>query len=115
MRERTDSLVRWSNKGTLKRLPLLSSPLRLPVVEVEVLSALPDYIHSSRLTLTQLNVESLLTTADLLQLGAVKKACEAFLVRLLDVDNCLGMLAFSQLHACLTLEKEARRQPSGSD
>ncbi|KAA8596014.1 hypothetical protein FQN60_011305, partial [Etheostoma spectabile] len=91
MRERTDSLV------------------RLPVVEVEVLSALLDYIYSSRLTITQLNVESLLTTADLLPLGAVKRACEAFLVRLLDVDNCLGMLAFSQLHTCLTLEKEARR------
>ncbi|XP_078112192.1 kelch-like protein 23 [Sander vitreus] len=91
MRERIDSLV------------------RLPVVEVEVLSALLDYIYSSRLTITQLNVESLLKTADLLQFGAVKRACEAFLVRLLDVDNCLGMLAFSQLHACLILEKEARR------
>ncbi|XP_076592725.1 kelch-like protein 23 [Chaetodon auriga] len=95
MRERTNSLV------------------RLPVVEVEVLSALVDYIYSSRLTITQLNVESLLKAADLLQFGAVKKACEAFLVRLLDVDNCLGMLAFSQLHACLTLEKEARRLLAG--
>ncbi|XP_035538103.1 kelch-like protein 23 [Morone saxatilis] len=95
MKERTDSLV------------------RLPVVEVEVLSALVDYIYSSRLTITQLNVESMLKAADLLQFGAVKRACEAFLVRLLDVDNCLGMLAFSQLHACLTLEKEARRLLAG--
>lgn len=82
-------------------------------MEVEVLSALVDYIYSSSLTITQLNVESLLKAADLLQFGAVKMACEAFLVRLLDVDNCLGMLAFSQLHACLTLEKEARRLLAG--
>lgn len=92
---------------------LLSSPPRLPVVEVEVLSALVDYIYSSRLTITQLNVESLLRAADLLQFGAVKRACEAFLVRLLDVHNCLGMLAFSRLHACLALEKEARRLLAG--
>ncbi|XP_037646043.1 kelch-like protein 23 [Sebastes umbrosus] len=95
MRERTNSLV------------------RLPVVEVEVLSALVDYIYSSSFTITQLNVESLLKAADLLQFGAVKMACEAFLVRLLDVDNCLGMLPFFQLHACLTLEKEARRLLAG--
>ncbi|XP_059202663.1 kelch-like protein 23 [Centropristis striata] len=95
MKERTNSLI------------------RLPVVEVEVLSAMIDYIYTSRLTITQLNVESLLEAADLLQFGAVKRACEAFLVRLLDVDNCLGMLAFSQLHACLTLEKEARRLLAG--
>ncbi|XP_070687413.1 kelch-like protein 23 [Pempheris klunzingeri] len=95
MKERTNSLV------------------RLPVVEVEVLSALVDYIYSSRLAITQLNVESLLKAADLLQFGAVKKACEAFLVRLLEVDNCLGMLAFSRLHACLNLEKEACRMLAG--
>ncbi|KAG8001331.1 Kelch-like protein 23, partial [Nibea albiflora] len=95
MRERTNSLV------------------RLPVVEVEVLSALVDYIYTSKLTITRLNVESLLKAADLLQFGAVKRACEAFLVRLLDADNCLGMLAFSQLHTCLTLEKEACRLLAG--
>ncbi|XP_071752315.2 kelch-like protein 23 [Centroberyx gerrardi] len=95
MRERTNSLV------------------RLPIVDAEVLSSLVDYIYSSRLTITPLNVESLLEAADQLQFGAVKRACEAFLVRLLGVDNCLGMLAFAQLHACPALEKEARRLLAG--
>lgn len=30
-------------------------------------------------------------------------------MRLLDVDNCLGMHAFAQLHLCAGLEREARR------
>ncbi|KAM3877101.1 kelch-like protein 23 [Diretmus argenteus] len=91
----------------------MNSLVRLPVVDAEVLSALVDYIYSSRLTITPLNVESLLEAADLLQFGAVKRACEAFLLRLLDVHNCLGMLAFAQLHTCLGLEKEARRLLAG--
>lgn len=66
-------------------------------------------LSPSQASITQWNVESLLEAADLLQFGAVKTACENFLVRLLDVDNCLGMLRFAQLHVCLSLEKEARR------
>ncbi|XP_055769706.1 kelch-like protein 23 [Salvelinus fontinalis] len=85
------------------------SVVRLPGVDVEVLTTLMDYVYTSKASITQWNVESLLEAADLLQFGAVKTACENFLVRLLDVDNCLGMLSFAQLHVCLSLEKEARR------
>ena len=49
--------------------PLLSSPLRLLALEMEVLSALADYIYSSRFTIPHPNMESLLKGADLLQCG----------------------------------------------
>ncbi|KAI4830861.1 hypothetical protein KUCAC02_002465 [Chaenocephalus aceratus] len=91
--------------------PLLS-PLLLssPAVEVEV--CLVEYTHSSRLTMTQLMVESpLKAAADLLTCCSLelKRTVRAFLARLLHVDNCPGMLAFSQLQKCFTLEKEACR------
>lgn len=91
MRERSDSLV------------------RLPGMDSDVLGTLLEFVYTSRVTVTQGNVEKLLEAADMLQLVAVKAACEGFLVRLLDVDNCLGMKAFAELHACKDLEREARR------
>ena len=94
MRERSDSLITLSG------------------VHPEVLGALVDYVYTARVRITEANVQSLLEAADLLHFLPVKQACERFLVRLLDVDNCLGMLAFAQLHLCPALEREARRKPS---
>ncbi|XP_017279903.1 kelch-like protein 23 [Kryptolebias marmoratus] len=91
MRERSDSVVKLSG------------------VDRAVLGALLDYVYSARVRITAANVQSLLEAADLLQFSAVKRACEDFLVRLLDVDNCLGMHAFAELHLCARLEREARR------
>lgn len=83
--------------------------VHLPGLDSEVLGAVIDFIYTSKVTITQSNVERLMEAANLLQLGAVKQACEAFLTRLLDVDNCLGMQAFAEFHICRKLEKEARR------
>ncbi|XP_046887086.1 kelch-like protein 23 [Hypomesus transpacificus] len=91
MREKTNSLI------------------KLPGVNDEVLSVLVDFAYSSHLRITQGNVESLLEGADLLNFLSVKRACEDFLVRLLDASNCLGMLAFAQRHVCPALERECRR------
>lgn len=78
-------------------------------VDGAVLGALVDYVYTARVRITEATVQSLLEAADLLQFGAVKRACEEFLVRLLDVGNCLGMHAFARLHLCARLEREARR------
>ena len=91
MRERSDRVVTLSG------------------VDRGALAALLDYVYTARVRVTEANVQSLLEAADLLQFVAVKRACEEFLVRLLDVDNCLGMHAFAELHLCPRLEREARR------
>lgn len=85
------------------------SVVRLTGVDCGVLAALLNYVYTAQVCITESNVQSLLEAADLLQFGSVKRACEEFLVRLLDVDNCLGMHAFAQLHLCPGLEREARR------
>lgn len=86
-----------------------NSVVTLSGVDCAVLGALVNYVYTAQLCITEGNVQSLLEAADLLQFTSVKQACEEFLVRLLDVDNCLGMHAFAQLHLCAGLEREARR------
>ncbi|KAM9342265.1 kelch-like protein 23 [Pholidichthys leucotaenia] len=86
-----------------------NSVIKLTGMDCEVLGALIDFVYTAHVCITESNVQSLLEAADLLQFASVKQACEEFLIRLLDVDNCLGMHTFAQLHLCPGLEREARR------
>lgn len=86
-----------------------NSVIKLAGVDSAVLGALVNYVYTAQVRITEDNVQSLLEAADLLQFTTVKQACEEFLMRLLDVDNCLGMHAFAQLHLCPGLEREAQR------
>ncbi|KAJ8416838.1 hypothetical protein AAFF_G00327160 [Aldrovandia affinis] len=86
-----------------------NSLIKLTGIDAESLSALVDYVYTAQVSITQANVQSLLEAADLLQFDSVKEACEDFLVRFLDIDNCLGMHSFAELHLCPALEREARR------
>ncbi|XP_065493439.1 kelch-like protein 23 isoform X1 [Caloenas nicobarica] len=85
------------------------SQVRLPGLSHAVLEALVNYAYTSQIQITKRNVQSLLQAADLLQFVSVKKACEQFLVRHLDTDNCIGMHSFAEYHDCSELEKESRR------
>ena len=75
--------------------------IRLPELSHAVLEALVNYAYTSQIQITKRNVQSLLQAADLLQFVSVKRACEQFLIRHLDTDNCLGMHAFAEHHNCL--------------
>lgn len=83
--------------------------ISLPELSQAVLEALVNYAYTSQIQITKRNVQSLLQAADLLQFVSVKKACEQFLVRHLDTDNCIGMHSFAEYHDCSELEKESRR------
>uniref|UniRef100_U3JDV5 Kelch like family member 23 n=2 Tax=Ficedula albicollis TaxID=59894 RepID=U3JDV5_FICAL len=83
--------------------------ISLPGLSHAVLEALVNYVYTSQIQITKRNVQSLLQAADLLQFVSVKKACEQFLVRHLDTDNCIGMHSFAEYHDCSELEKESRR------
>lgn len=83
--------------------------INLPGIDGDILSALVNYVYTSKVSITQANVQSLLEAADLLQFGSVKAACEEFMMRFLDIDNCLGVHAFAEHHVCPVLEREALR------
>lgn len=83
--------------------------INLPGIDGEILSALVNYVYTAKVSITQANVQSLLEAADFLQFSSVRAACEEFMMRFLDVDNCLGVHAFAELHVCTVLEREALR------
>ncbi|XP_051566869.1 kelch-like protein 23 [Myxocyprinus asiaticus] len=94
---------------TLDMRERIKDIINLPCIDGEILGALVNYIYTSKVNITQSNVQSLLETADLLQFSSLKNACENFLIRVLDVDNCIGMQSFAKLHVCPALEREAQR------
>lgn len=57
--------------------------------------------------LSEETVEILLSTASLLQLHPVTKACCDFLEKQLDPCNCLGIALFAEQQSCLGLHKSA--------
>lgn len=83
--------------------------IKLSGLSPATLESLVIYTYTSEIQITKSNVQSLLQAADLLQFTSVKKACEQFLVRHLDIANCLGMHSFAEYHACSELERESRR------
>ncbi|XP_043931433.1 kelch-like protein 23 [Protopterus annectens] len=86
-----------------------NNEIKLMGIDHNILEALINFAYTSQIRITERNVQSLLEAADLLQFVAVKSACEKFLVRRLDTDNCLGMHSFAEFHVCFDLEKESRR------
>ncbi|KAM4626544.1 kelch-like protein 23 [Discoglossus pictus] len=83
--------------------------IKLSGIDHTILDALVNYTYTAKVRITARNVQNLLQAADQLHFVSVKEACEQFLVRHLDTDNCLGMHSFAEFHVCPDLEKESRR------
>ncbi|KAM3916560.1 kelch-like protein 23 isoform 1-T1 [Leptodactylus fuscus] len=86
-----------------------NNQIELLGIDDAILDELLNYTYSAQIKITAKNVQCLLQAADQMHFVSVKEACEQFLVRHLDVDNCLGMHSFAEFHACPSLEKESRR------
>ncbi|XP_075036786.1 kelch-like protein 23 isoform X2 [Mixophyes fleayi] len=86
-----------------------NNQIKLSGIDHTILDVLLNYTYTAEIRITVRNVQCLLQAADQLRFVSVKEACEQFLVRHLDTDNCLGMHSFAEFHVCPVLEKEARR------
>jgi hypothetical protein len=64
-------------------------------------------IFTGRIELREDTVETLLSTACLLQLTAVVDACCSFLMRQLHPSNCIGIRLFADTQGCMDLLKVA--------
>ena len=76
-------------------------------VDVTTLRSLIDYVYTATIDITEDNVQSLLPAASVLQLNDVRQACSNYLQQQLDVDNCLGIKVFAEMHSCNKLESAA--------
>ena len=60
-----------------------------------------------RIGLQEDTLESLLSTACLLQLSEVVEACCSFLMKQLHPSNCIGIRQFAEIQCCTDLYKVA--------
>ncbi|XP_072262421.1 kelch-like protein 5 isoform X2 [Pyxicephalus adspersus] len=81
--------------------------IKMEGVEPNALWALVQYSYTGRLELKEENIESLLSTACLLQLSQVVEACCKFLMKQLHPSNCLGIRSFADAQGCTDLHKVA--------
>ncbi|XP_071981759.1 kelch-like protein 5 isoform X3 [Engystomops pustulosus] len=81
--------------------------IKMEGVEPNALWALVQYSYTGRLELKEDNIESLLSTACLLQLSQVVEACCRFLMRQLHPSNCLGIRSFGDAQGCADLHRVA--------
>lgn len=75
----------------------------LQEIDGKALQQLIDFMYTSEISVTEENVQTLLPAANLLQLSEVRDACCEFLQSQLHPSNCLGILAFADLHSCSDL------------
>ena len=69
-------------------------------VSSDSLKALIDYSYSSKIKICVENVESILSTASMLQFLRVEEACYDFLSNNIEVGNCVDVWNLSELHDC---------------
>ncbi|XP_031627071.1 ring canal kelch homolog isoform X2 [Contarinia nasturtii] len=72
-------------------------------VDYHALQLLVEYVYTSYVGVTEDNVQTLLTAANLLQLTDVQQACCDYLQMELDPSNCLGIRDFADIHGCVDL------------
>ena len=79
----------------------------------DVLSSLVDFSYTGEIELTVENVQEVLAAASLLQITQVQTLCCDFLMKQLDVSNCLGIKTFVEANGCSQvmddIDKFARR------
>ncbi|XP_038214043.1 kelch-like protein 5 isoform X1 [Zerene cesonia] len=84
-----------------------STEITLERVDPQALKTLVHYCYTGIIELSEDTVEVLLSTATLLQLHIVTKACCDFLEKQLDPCNCLGIALFAEQQSCMSLHKTA--------
>ncbi|XP_042906342.1 kelch-like protein 5 isoform X2 [Parasteatoda tepidariorum] len=87
-------------EATLSRVPMEGTD---PIA----LQALVEFCYTGEIHLTEENVETTLSTANVLQISEVVKACCDFLASRLHPSNCIGFSLFSESQGCMDLHQAA--------
>ncbi len=74
-----------------------------------VLSSLVDFAYSGEIDLSIDNVQEILSAASLLQMTHVQDMCCKFLMKQLDVNNCLGIKTFVEANGCSQVSSDIDR------
>uniref|UniRef100_A0A1B0FFV1 BTB domain-containing protein n=1 Tax=Glossina morsitans morsitans TaxID=37546 RepID=A0A1B0FFV1_GLOMM len=78
--------------------------VKLQDVDVVAVKALVDYIYSGIVTLTEENVEAVLSASDIFQIVWVKEECFQYLKNNLNRNNCFRVRKLADIHSCIELQ-----------
>ncbi|XP_077993675.1 kelch-like protein 41 [Glandiceps talaboti] len=76
-------------------------------VNPQAVQLILNYIYSSKLKITEENVQSLLSAAHLFQIQAIVDACCRFMENHLHPTNCIGVYHFADTYTCNGLKNTA--------
>uniref|UniRef100_A0A1B0C2B8 Kelch-like protein diablo n=1 Tax=Glossina palpalis gambiensis TaxID=67801 RepID=A0A1B0C2B8_9MUSC len=77
--------------------------VKLQDVDVVAVKALVDYVYSGVITLTEGNVEAILSVSDLFQIIWVKEQCVQLLKNNVNRKNCFRVRKLADMHSCKEL------------
>ena len=83
--------------------------MTLREVDSSAVELLIKFVYTGMVEVSEDIVQSLLPAANLLQLTEVRDACCDFLKQQLHPTNCLGFMAFADMHSCRDLLTESQR------
>uniref|UniRef100_A0A1B0A4I8 Kelch-like protein diablo n=1 Tax=Glossina pallidipes TaxID=7398 RepID=A0A1B0A4I8_GLOPL len=78
--------------------------VKLQNVEVDAVKTMLDYIYSGIITLTEENVEAVLSVSEIFQIAWVKEECIKFLKSNLNGENWFRVRKLADMHSCKELQ-----------
>lgn len=67
-----------------------------------------DYAYTSRVTLSESNVQALFTAASIFQIPALQDQCAQFMISRLDPQNCIGVYMFADAYGHQELRERSQ-------
>lgn len=81
--------------------------IKIQHIQYGILKSLIDFCYTASIKVQSENALDLLSAADMLQFEGIKQCCCAFLQTKLDIQNCLSLATFADIHTCQTLKETA--------
>ncbi|MGH0147860.1 UNVERIFIED_CONTAM: hypothetical protein FKN15_061099 [Acipenser sinensis] len=82
--------------------------VRIVGVEAESMHLVLDYAYTSKVTLSETNVQALFTAASIFQIPPLQDQCAQFMVSRLDPQNCTGVFMFADAYGHQELKDKSR-------
>ncbi|XP_023649747.1 kelch repeat and BTB domain-containing protein 8 isoform X1 [Paramormyrops kingsleyae] len=82
--------------------------VRIVGVESESMRLVLDYAYTSRVMLSESNVQALFTAASIFQIPALQDQCAQFMVSRLDPQNCIGVFMFADYYGHQELKERSQ-------
>uniref|UniRef100_A0A8C9T993 Kelch repeat and BTB (POZ) domain containing 8 n=1 Tax=Scleropages formosus TaxID=113540 RepID=A0A8C9T993_SCLFO len=82
--------------------------VRIVGIDSEAMHLVLDYAYTSRVTLSECNVQALFTAASIFQIPALQDQCAQFMLSRLDPQNCIGVFMFADAYGHREMKEKAR-------